>query len=119
MKQESDCHLIKNTPLKSDLTPTKEHFKRLKTFTDESHLFRYLLKCRKCGQLFFYEFYEVIDWENGNDPQYTTYIPVETEDEIEALKKSSIFELLLFEPRLQNDFPKEAKNPTVRWIGRN
>lgn len=70
------------------------------------------------GQLYFFEFYEEIDWEGGNDPQYTTYIPVETNEEIETLKKSSPLELLQFFPRLQIDFPKEAKEPKVWWNGK-
>lgn len=96
-----------------------EQFEHLATYEDDSHLIRRLLKCRECGQCYFYEFYEEIDWENGNDPQYRTYIPVETEEEIEELKKSSSFELLRFTPRLQRDFPKEADKPSKScWIGK-
>jgi hypothetical protein len=42
-----------------------------------------MLKCRECGQLYFFEFYDWIDWEDGRDPQYTTYIPVEIDEEVE------------------------------------
>jgi hypothetical protein len=71
-------------------------------------VWRHLLRCRECGQLYFYEFFEWIDWEGGNDPQYTTYIPVESDTEIEALKKASSFELLKYFLRLQRDWPMEA-----------
>jgi hypothetical protein len=95
-----------------------ERFELLETFADESHFWRYLLKCRECGQRYFFEFYEEIDWEGGHDPQYSTYIPVETEAEIEALKATSIFGLLDYFPRLQCDRPKDAKESTLRWMKR-
>jgi hypothetical protein len=41
---------------------------------------------------------------------YLTYIPVETEDEVETLKAASPLGLLDFSPRLQRDFPKDAKS---------
>jgi hypothetical protein len=76
------------------------------------------VKCRTCGQLYFYEFYEWIDWTGGNDPQYVTYIPVESHEEIEALRKTNEFTLLNFSPRLHKDFPRDATEPTVYWVGR-
>ncbi len=91
-------------------------FECLETFEDESHLNRCLLKCRECGQLYFYEFYEEIDWSDGDDPQYRTYIPVETPAEIELLRKSSPLELMRFTPRLMRDFPRGGKAPRCGWI---
>ncbi|MDO8492197.1 MAG: HD domain-containing protein [bacterium] len=98
--------------------PMKERFELLETFADESHLFRYLLKCHECGQLYFFEFYEEIDWEHGNDPQYTTWIPIDTPEDAQKLSKLSPLELLQFLPRLQKDFPKDAKIPSLRWVGK-
>jgi hypothetical protein len=115
MKNPEQCALWKMPGLIGD--PQKDLFERIDTYADESHLSRCLLKCRECGQLYFFEFYEEIDWVSGNDPQYSTYIPVETEDEIACLKKASPFGLLQFSPRLQRDFPADAKKPTVRWVG--
>jgi hypothetical protein len=86
----------------------KDLFERIETYVDDDHLVRSLLKCRECGAFYFHEFYEWIDWEDGNDPQYSTYIPVETDEEINALKTASPFGLLGFSPRLQRDFPKDA-----------
>ena len=62
------------------------------------------------------EFYEEVDWEGGDDPQHSTYIPVESDTEIEALKETTPSGLLQFVPRLQKDYPKDAEQPTVRWI---
>jgi len=91
-------------------------FELIETFADESHFWRYLLKCRECGQRYFFEFYEQIDWDGGEDPQYSTYIPVETDADVAALNATTVSGLLEFSPRLQKDYPKEAKEPRVRWV---
>ena len=96
--------------------PMKDLFRQLELFVEESHWWRYLLECRECGQKYFFEFYEEIDWVGGNDPQYSTYIPVDSDDEIETLKATSYLELLSHTPRLQKDFPRDAETPTVRWV---
>ena len=114
MKAPTQCVLWKKPKLAQ--RPKEEGFELVEFYVDESHWRRYLLKCRECGQLYFYEFYETIDWEDGDDPQYWTYIPVEMDAEIETLKKTSPFELLQFSPRLRSDFPKGAKAPTVYWV---
>ena len=95
----------------------KDRFELIDTYADDSHLRRYLLKCRECGQLYFFEFYEWIDWENGNDPQYSKYIPVTTMADVEMLKNVSPFDLLQFSPSLNIDFPNNAKAPTIYWAG--
>lgn len=109
------CHLFKNIPSDNDISISKENFQVLKVFIDENHLWRYLLKCQDCGQLYFYEFFEEIDWEKGNDPQFTTFIPVNTPDEAELISKKSPLELLLVSPRLQQDFGK-GNDGQIRWI---
>jgi hypothetical protein len=96
--------------------PIKTRFELIETFVKESHHWRYLLKCRECGQRYFYEFYEEIDWEGGNDPQYVTYIPVDSDSDVETLKQTPAFELRQFGPRLESDWPKDAKLPTLRWV---
>ena len=96
--------------------PLKDQFERLETLVDESHWIRHILKCRECGQRYFYEFYEVIDWVDGEDPQYRTLVPFDTEEELEALRASNHMTLLEFSPRLQRDWPKGVDAPTVGWI---
>ena len=102
MKKPTQCALWEQPDLVLSV-PREDLFERIDTYVDDSHLFRDLLKCRECGQLYFFEFYEQIDWEGGNDSQNVTYIPVETDEEIETLKKASVFELLQFSPRLHKD----------------
>lgn len=98
--------------------PMKEQFELLDTYVHESHWWRYLLKCRECGQRYFFEFYEEIDWLNGNDPQYCTYVPVETDMQLELLKISTIFSIHCFSPRLLRDWPRDAKEYKIQWIGK-
>ncbi len=107
-----------NNPELVRAAPMKEGFELIDTYAHESHLWRYLLKCRECGQLYFFEFYEWVDWEHGNDPQYTKYIPVPTVDDAQMLRKASQAELLLFSPSLNIDFPKDAEESTIYWAGK-
>ena len=115
MREPVDCVLWEKPELVLE-GATKSRFERIETFVKDSHLWRYLLKCRECGQLYFFEFFEVVDWEGGDDPQYTTYIPVGTVEEATALSKLTPAALLNHFPRLQMDFPKSADGPVVRWV---
>ena len=87
----------------------------VETLAEDSHFIRRVLRCRGCGQLYFYEFYEEIDWLNGNDPQYRTYVPVD-EGDIAALREMGRIRLLTYEPRLQRDWPRDAERPITKWI---
>lgn len=114
MKVPTHCVLWEKPELIHE--PKDKRFELIETFVDESHLWRYLLKCRECGQLYFFEFYEEVDWEGGDDPQYSTYIPVETDEEIGTLKSTSPHGLLGYLPQLRKDFPKDAKTSKVYWV---
>lgn len=116
MRAPTQCVLWEQPELVA--APLSDRFELVENFIDESHWWRSLLKCRECGQLYFFEFYEEVDWEGGDDPQYAAYVPVENEQEIECLKATSPFALLEFFPRLQKDFPKGAKQPRIRWVGK-
>ena len=96
----------------------RERFDVVETFVDESHLTRALLKCRECGQLYFHEFYERIDWDDGDDAQYWTYIPVPARDEAERMKDAGVFDLMLYVPRLQWDHRSGRTGATLCWIGK-
>lgn len=112
----ANCHLWK----KKDLTPAdvdlNRHFMQVRRYEEESHLNRGLYCCSSCGQLYFYEFYEEIDWEQGQDPQYRTWIPVADEAEAAVLSMLPSIELLRFVPRIQSDWPVDADAPVVRWV---
>jgi hypothetical protein len=114
MKAPTQCILWKHPEVVKE--PRSDRFECLETYEDDSHWSRCLLKCRECGQRYFYEFYEQIDWVDGDDPQYVTYIPVESAEDIEALKQTSELGLLRFGPRLQKDWPKGATEAKIHWV---
>jgi len=87
----------------------------MEVYLDDDHEKRKLLKCEQCQQLYYYEFYEMIDWVNGNDPQYRTWVPVATKEDADALALCPPHELLAYYPRLQNDWPANAERPHSWW----
>jgi hypothetical protein len=118
MDTPSQCHLWH----KKNLTPSDiqltGNFAILKTFVEESHFMRRLVQCQDCGQLYFYQFTEEIDWEKGQDAQYRTFIPATSEHEVEKLNTRQPDELLQIYPRLQSDWPSNTEEPKVSWIGK-
>lgn len=98
-------------------------FKTLREFLDESHMTRSLLKCEECGQLYFYEFYEVVNFEGGEDDMFYKYIPVESEKIAEEMLKMSPLALAIYTPQLQINFPPpknnllaESNHISVGWV---
>lgn len=111
----NNCKLLKlENPSENDIN--LDNFELLKTYVKESHLWRYLLRCKDCGQLYFYEFYEEIDWDKGRDPQYVTYIPVENTDKADEYSKLDQFGILKEKPRLQKDWSSDQDKPKIFWI---
>ena len=108
------CHLwINGDPsidqLRNDLITVK-------TYEDDSDFIRELKKCKLCGQLFFYEFYERIDWSGGNDPQYRTWIPVLDIESADAISKLSTMDLLQFSG-IRSDFPSSTRmSSRPKWV---
>jgi hypothetical protein len=90
-----------------------ELFDEIESYEDSSHLTRTLYKCRECGQLYFHEWYEWVDWDDGNDKMYTTLIRVMTPAEIEALKQTDTFSLLMYFQRLRLD------GGMPKWVGKD
>ena len=93
---------------------------------DESHYHVALMTCRACGQRFVSLFTEQIDWTGGEDPQYSTQLPL-TADEAAALvadgAPSEAQINALDGPRrsLKRDFPKGGELTTTWgrgiWVG--
>src|SRR5882762_1278101 len=96
------CHLWHKDPLTFE-DYAHAHFERLQEYEDDTHLMRRLLKCQDCGQLYFYEFYEWIDWQNGNDPQYVTLVPVASAEEASKLAELSPIQVAGLRPALHKD----------------
>lgn len=115
MKVPTNCRLWTD-PARVVADGLQARFELLRTFVKESHWWRYLLKCRECGQLYVYEFYEEIDWADGEDPQYVTWVPVETDDDIAAVTAAPAGVLGSFVPRLCKDWPKGAAAAKLHWV---
>ena len=114
MNQPKNCVLWRN-PEPVVKAPLQDSFELLETFVEESHWWRYLLKCRECNQLYVFEFQEEVDWADGDDPQHATYIPVETDEEIQVLKAAAPLDIRMFRPYLCDDRPKGSKRK-IYWV---
>lgn len=112
----TQCHLWKKAELVDD--DLDDAFDAIKTYSEESHHSRRLVRCKQCGQLYLKEFFEEIDWIDGDDPQYVTYIPVRDEQEAESINKVGVWEFQTFSPRMNRDYPKGKPKKTY-WIGRD
>jgi hypothetical protein len=85
----------------------------VESYEDSSHITRSLYRCRECGQRYFHEWFEWVDWKEGHDKRYTTLIPVQTQAEIDALKETDIFRPMTYFPRLQID------GGLAKWMGKD
>lgn len=111
----SQCHLWnKDTLTDGDLDNT---FDVLRTFSEDSHFSRRLVKCKQCNQLYLKEFYEEIDWIDGEDPQFVTYVAVADEQEAEVINEVNLWEFQTFSPRINRDWPKGGPRK-IYWIGK-
>lgn len=75
MIEPTQCHLWTE---EQSLTPhgLDHNFDLIERHYDSSHLMYALMSCKLCGQKYFYEYKDEVDYENGNDPYYLTYIPI-------------------------------------------
>jgi hypothetical protein len=111
LRQPTQCALWEHP--ERALGKFSQTFEAVEEYEDDSHLSRSLWKCRECGQLYFREWYEWVDWDEGNDKVYVTLVPVQSAEEITTLKQTTIFTLMRYYPRLQLDNRKPV------WIGKD
>lgn len=90
-------------------------FTVVKEYADDSHFSRKLIQHVPTGELYFYEFYEKIDWVHGNDPQYSTYIPVDSIRESDDINEKNMWDIHKITPRIVDDW-KEDGTRTTGWI---
>jgi hypothetical protein len=114
MSIPAQCHLWQA----AELSPKDlgEALMIVEGFLNEPHQLRDLRKCKLCGQLYFHESLDWIDWEKGDDPQSQTFIPVDSKEEIDPLLRADEFGLQSFSPRLLADYPKQPQLPRVHWV---
>jgi hypothetical protein len=94
LSKSATCHLLRNKEI--DFHVLQNSLEQIDLLTDTSHFFRSLRTCKTCGQLFFFEFLEFIDWVKGDDPQYCMWIPVYFVFQAYLLNSLSSFQLLSF-----------------------
>jgi hypothetical protein len=81
---------------------------------DESHFSVLLRSCSSCSQRFVSVFTEIVDWAEGEDPQFWTVLPI-TEKEATALRAADeqgvalqVYELGSDRRSLCHSFPKSG-----------
>lgn len=100
------CHLWKSLPSKDKLFSA---FQDVKNYRNDYHNTRDLKRCKKCGQLYFHEFYEEVDFRDGDDREYNCFIPVDSVDAADELNKLSRFQLTRFSSIFLNFPPYDSK----------
>ena len=87
-------------------------FEDVQVFFEDSHFSRKLMRCKQCGQLYLKEFKEDVDWIDGEDPQYWTYVPVRDMAEADGMDIA-----LSPSPRIHVDYPK-GEPKKIYWARR-
>lgn len=105
-----NCHLWQ----KQNITDDDIDLDIVKKYWDHSHSWRFLGKCKKCGQLYIDDSVEFVNWNGGDDEIFTVIVPV-SEAELAEHNFNDIppKELFNFTPVLFCD-PKNR----IRWIGK-
>lgn len=84
---------------------------------DESHFHAMILACRTCAQRFVSVFTEMIDWEEGDDSQSWSLIPITDEEQVRLSATPSEAELERLDPGrqcLEHDHPT-GESARTRW----
>jgi hypothetical protein len=114
-----NCHLFAVPILTKEIINEAhlELLEQLCTFLNDSHLMRRLLRCKDCGQRYFYEFREEMDFLNGEDPQYRTYIAVTADEPLNRLINSDMFfsGALETHPHIKHDWPIDGTQTVSRF----
>ncbi len=86
---------------------------------DGAHLHQNIVVCDACSQKFLKTFYEEIDWEDGDDPQYLTVFPITTAEEDALLFRGdgSLEFTDVGKDRwvVRKDCPKGDPDGVIRW----
>jgi hypothetical protein len=103
----------------AEIVSTNHHALRL---TDgiiaDSHFIVSLGRCPECGQRFLRTFTEFVDWEGGDDAQYTDAVPVTEEEAAEIVRQGEDVDLRYLRDvgtgrrRLSTDWPSNQARRT-------
>lgn len=85
----------------------------------ESHFGVTLRHCTRCQQQFLFVFTEFVDWDGGEDDQYTDVVPISAEEAAQARERAEDLAFLGSlgdgRRRLSTAWPRTAKEKTVAW----
>jgi hypothetical protein len=119
MSAPTKCHLWA-----IDALPEQELRSALQQVEDvanESHMTKTLYRCRSCGQRYLGIWYELIDWDGGDDRAFEICVAVGGAHEIERLKQlmppPMSLDLLAVSPRLQ--FDGAGADRRAYWVGKD
>ena len=80
---EVKCHLLNEEELDSDTLGLD----RFESVVDSSHFAVDLCRCHDCGQVYVEVFWEIVDWNAGNDDMWQFYVPL-SEDELSRFRQA-------------------------------
>lgn len=103
------CELLCREKYKKEDWPN--HLVTIEELVDDSDYMRSIKQC-SCGQIFFYEFIELKDYENGNDAIYRMLIPIPDRKTGHELNTKPSTELTKY-TGLRFDWPSDKKDPNV------
>jgi hypothetical protein len=101
----------------------RDELTRGQELIEESHFHVMILVCARCNQRFVSVFTEMIDWKDGDDPQYWTLMPItETEaDDLvrrrDSLTESSLEALGRDRRSMRHDYPEAGARRTYWATG--
>ena len=88
---------------------------------DDSHFVVQLRRCATCSQRFVWILTEFVDWQEGDDAQYRTVVPVTGDEARRIAKRGDDLDRELIEALgetrryLQADSPTGAREARIRW----
>ena len=110
IKPPTQCHLWGQ----ENIDPINLDMNLLKVFVRSAHLERDLQQCRKCGQLYFHEWYEHLSFKHDDDT-YDTYIPIQSEEDAsELLEAKTSADLVKYVPQLHGSYTNNH-NDALSW----
>ena len=87
--------------------------------SDDSHFGVTLRHCTGCRQRFLFVFTEFVDWQGGEDDQYTDVVPISAAEAEEARRRSDdllfLGSLGIGRRRLSTAWPRGVKEKTIEW----
>jgi hypothetical protein len=87
--------------------------------SDRSHFHQRILVCEACSQKFLRTFYEEVDFEDGDDPQYLVVVPITPAEEDTLLFRDEgvgdRFAVGKNRRVVRKDSPKGDPDGVIRW----